>query len=44
MNAALSKIVQQTCKEFNLPYTLSPSMMGAVTKHYHQLKKMGAEN
>jgi fatty acid desaturase len=41
---ALSKIVQQTCKEFNLPYTLSPSMMGAVTKHYHQLKKMGAEN
>jgi len=41
---ALSKIVQQTCKEFNLPYTLSPSMMGAVTKHYQQLKKMGAEN
>jgi fatty acid desaturase len=41
---ALSKIVMQTCKEFNLPYTVSPSMMGAVTKHYHQLKKMGAEN
>jgi fatty acid desaturase len=41
---ALSKIVRQTCKEYNLPYILSPSMMGAVTKHYHQLKKMGAEN
>jgi fatty acid desaturase len=41
---ALSKIVRQTCKEFNLPYIQSGSMMGAVAKHYQQLKKMVAEN
>lgn len=41
---ALSKIVKETCKEFNLPYILSPSMLGAVTKHYAQLKQMGAQN
>lgn len=41
---ALSKLVRETCKEFNLPYVLSPSMLGAVTKHYDQLKHMGAEN
>jgi linoleoyl-CoA desaturase len=41
---ALSNIVRQTCKEFNLPYVLSPSMTGAVNKHYQQLKKMGSDD
>lgn len=41
---ALAKIVKETCKEYNLPYIVSPSMLDAMSRHYDQLKKMGAEN
>jgi len=37
----LSKIVQQTAQEFNLPYTSSFTFVEGVERHYQLLKKMG---
>jgi len=34
---ALAVIVQQACKEFNLPYNQSPNIFVAVGKHFHLL-------
>jgi len=35
---ALAEIVQQACKEFNLPYNNSKHLLEAVSKHYKLLK------
>jgi linoleoyl-CoA desaturase len=41
--AGLSRIVRQTCKEFNIPYTHSSSFFVALVRHYHHLRNMGAK-
>ncbi len=38
---AISKIVQQKCKEFNLPYNQYPTMMGALASHFRVMKQLG---
>jgi linoleoyl-CoA desaturase len=38
---ALSKIVQQKCKEFNLPYNYYPTMLGALRSHFKVMKQLG---
>ncbi len=38
---AISKIVKQTAKEFNLPYHEAPSFYTAVRSHFRALKRMG---
>jgi linoleoyl-CoA desaturase len=38
---ALSKIVQQTCREFDIPYIAYPSFTKAVASHIRHLKNMG---
>jgi linoleoyl-CoA desaturase len=40
---ALAKIVQETAREFNLPYYDKPSFLSALKSHYTFLKKMGRE-
>lgn len=37
----ISKIVQETCKEFNKPYNVSPSFWYALKSHFGFLKMMG---
>jgi len=37
----ISPIVQQTCKEFNVPYFAFPSYWEAIKSYYYHLKKMG---
>ncbi|MEO6456328.1 MAG: acyl-CoA desaturase [Ginsengibacter sp.] len=39
---ALSKIVSQKCKEFNLPYHSFPTMSAAVISHFKIMKQLGA--
>ncbi|MEP6596730.1 MAG: acyl-CoA desaturase [Ginsengibacter sp.] len=39
---ALSKIVSQKCKEFNLPYHTFPTMTAAVVSHFKLIKQLGA--
>lgn len=39
---ALSTIVQQTCRDFGLPYKDHGSALHGVISHYHWLKQMGA--
>ena len=39
---AISKLVQQTVKEFALPYYAFPSFGAAVTSHFKHLKEMGS--
>ena len=38
---ALSKIVQQKCREFNLPYHSFPTMSQAIGSHVRTMKKFG---
>lgn len=41
---AISKIVQETAKEFNLPYHSFPTFRNALISHTQMLKKLGTEN
>jgi linoleoyl-CoA desaturase len=38
---AISKIVQQSCKEFNIPYNSFPTMRASVLSHFKMMKKLG---
>jgi linoleoyl-CoA desaturase len=38
---AISKIVAQKCKEFNLPYNNYPTLSGAVASHFRIMKYLG---
>jgi linoleoyl-CoA desaturase len=38
---AISKIVEQKCKEFNLPYNYYPTLFGAVASHFRVMKWLG---
>jgi linoleoyl-CoA desaturase len=38
---AISGIVQQTCKEFNLPYHSFPTMAQSLTSHFRMMKQLG---
>lgn len=38
---ALSKIVEEKCKEFNLPYNSIPTMVGAVRSHFRFMRMLG---
>ena len=38
---AISKIVEQKCKEFNLPYNYYPTMWGALASHFRVMKQLG---
>lgn len=38
---AISKIVMQKCKEFNLPYNKYDTMMAAVVSHFRVMKNLG---
>jgi len=37
----IAPIVQQTCKEFDVPYVSYPTWWNAITHHYYHMKKMG---
>jgi len=37
----IAKIVQQTTKEFNLPYHYEPTMRGAIVTHFTMLRDLG---
>jgi len=37
----VSPIVQQTCKEYNVPYNALPTYLDAITGHYYQLRSLG---
>jgi len=38
---AISKIVKQTCKQFNLNYNEFPTMIGAIGSHFRMMKQLG---
>ncbi len=38
---AIAKIVQQKCKEYNLPYNSYPTFTGALASHYRVMKQLG---
>ena len=38
---AISKIVQEKCKEYNLPYNHNPTFMGALASHFRVMKQLG---
>jgi len=38
---AISRIVQETCREFDVPYVCHPTVWSAVRSHYHFLKGLG---
>lgn len=38
---AISRIVRNVCKEFNIPYLEYPTMGKAIMAHFHHLKRMG---
>ncbi len=38
---AISKIVQQKCKEFNLPYNYYPTLFQALASHFRVMKSLG---
>lgn len=38
---AISKIVEQKCKEYNLPYNYYPTMWGALVSHFRVMKQLG---
>lgn len=40
---AISKIVRETAREFELPYITSPTFMEALQSHYRTLRKFGKE-
>jgi len=39
---AISRVVERTCREYNVPYKANPSFHAAVASHYRWLKHMGA--
>lgn len=39
---AISNIVEDTCREYGVPYKTNPSFQAAVVSHYRWLKQMGA--
>jgi linoleoyl-CoA desaturase len=39
---AMSNIVEDTCREYGVPYKANPSFHAAVASHYRWLKRMGA--
>lgn len=39
----ISKIVQEKCREFNLPYYYNPSFFGAVASHMKVMRQMGRD-
>ena len=39
---AISNIVEDTCREYGVPYKANPSFHAAVVSHYHWLKQMSA--
>jgi linoleoyl-CoA desaturase len=38
---AISKIVEQSCKEYNLPYNSFPTMRGSMMSHFRMMKQLG---
>jgi linoleoyl-CoA desaturase len=38
---AISKIVKQTCEQFNLNYNEFPTMTGAIVSHFRMMKQLG---
>lgn len=38
---ALSKIVQQTCRDFDLPYHSYPTMSASIVSHFRMMKSLG---
>lgn len=40
---AISKIVEQTANEFDVPYLDNPTFLGATKSHYRMLRKFGKE-
>jgi linoleoyl-CoA desaturase len=38
---AISKIVQKTCEDFNLPYNTYPTMSESIVSHFKMMKKLG---
>jgi linoleoyl-CoA desaturase len=41
---AMAKVVEQTCRDFGLPYNEYPSFLAGVAAHYRWLRRMGREN
>tara|TARA_B100001057_G_C22251419_1_gene719598 strand:- start:95 stop:466 length:372 start_codon:yes stop_codon:yes gene_type:complete len=41
---AISKIVQETCNDFNIPYTSYNSIFSAISSTFYNLKCMNLEN
>ncbi|HEU5398793.1 MAG TPA: acyl-CoA desaturase [Gammaproteobacteria bacterium] len=39
---AIAGVVEETCREFGLPYTANPSFRAAVASHFRWLKRMGS--
>jgi linoleoyl-CoA desaturase len=38
---AISRIVREECKKFNLPYNYYPKMLQAVASHYRVMRRLG---
>ncbi len=38
---AISKIVKQTCQQFNISYNEYPTMAGAIASHFRMMKRLG---
>jgi linoleoyl-CoA desaturase len=41
---ALSKIVQEECRKFNLPYHYYPTTAGAIASHIRFMTKLGKKD
>jgi linoleoyl-CoA desaturase len=41
---AMSKLIKQTCNEFGIRYTESPSFRSGIASHYRWLRRMGMAN
>jgi len=39
---AIASVVEQTCRDFGVPYTTNPTFGAAVASHFRWLKRMGA--
>jgi linoleoyl-CoA desaturase len=40
---ALSKIVRQTCSEYDIPYRVQPTFLGGIRSHYRFLRRLGQQ-
>lgn len=40
----MSKMVEETCREFGVPYNLHPSFFAGIAAHYRWLKRLGRED